>query len=259
MGKKRKFTDNNENEPNKRCQKCREKVEYFDIYCHKCGHPTNLLKEELSAKENFKEVWMNFNNEYKKYIPLSALVWFISILPMIVIFVYLFFNPISSNDNINLLINSAVVLVFLPLALLPFSFVGKSEPTVSNYFNHFKKYPSVLCFSFVTVVFYAGIELICKRLNADPILNIVWLILTIYWIAINVPTLGLIFNKEMIPAKAVWLAYKAGKETRWQQLFTAWRIFILLPGFVFTLPLLYLLPLSYYKRLDDLDLFTNIQ
>jgi len=67
----------------------------------------------------------------------------------------------------------------------------------------------------------------------------------------------------MNPIKAVVSCYKASAETRWQQFFIVFRLFVMnVIGAVFaglgllvTIPFSYILIEKYYKSLDEFELF----
>jgi len=247
-----------------RCKKCREKIEDYDIFCHKCGKETELLNNELSSRKNLKKIIDDFRGEYSNYMQLSFFLFLTQFLPLIAILSWLHFYPVSANQNLNFALKNLAVLVFIPFMLIPFSMMKNNQFSIKSYFENKSSYPKMLAFTFINVLFYVSLKLICV---GDPILHIVWLILAIYWIAINVPTLYLITTKDMPVLQSIKLAYNAGRETRWQQFFTIFSLtaicgisFLVLGfGLIFTIPLIYLAIYNYGHQLDKLTLFENIQ
>ncbi|MEA1972640.1 MAG: hypothetical protein U9N34_05030 [Candidatus Cloacimonadota bacterium] len=247
-----------------RCKKCREKVDENEIYCHNCGQATELLDNELSAKKNFIKNLKYYKENFSKYLLLSSFWVFTQFFPLILALVWFHYNPISENIFIKYLINNIIILVIIPNMLVSFSAINNNDLSIKGYFTHYDIYPKMFLFTLVNVLYYAFIRLIC---TGDPILNIVWLILSIYWVAINIPTIYLLINRDLSVFKAIKLSYQAGKETRWQQFFLAFYLFLLNGlgfvvlgvGMIFTVPLIYIVILNYGEQIDRLSLFENIQ
>ncbi len=247
-----------------KCKKCKSEINEFDIFCKKCGTPTELLSKGLSSKENKKKTSEELSPIRNNYYSLSMFLTITIIFPMII--------SLYLARNSHLLI-SAISIIFLPFILVLFSRKGgflqkQNKFTLKEYFGLLSNYPKFMLFIFYNVLYFYVLTLICTArpiLNYayDPILNLVWLVMTFYWFAIIIPAPGLIVHKNYSPFKAIIESYKKGKETRWQQFFTFVRIVIdilfgivtLGFGFMISIPHMILLVDNYYQRMVKYRLF----
>ncbi|MFO7660240.1 MAG: hypothetical protein R6V77_04945 [Candidatus Cloacimonadaceae bacterium] len=114
-----------------------------------------------------------------------------------------------------LALHTVIWTIFLPVMFVPFRAVCKSDSykiDVRDYFSSFKSYFRYLMFSLISVLFYLAIFLICQ---GDPILNLVWLVLVLYWVAIVLPVPVIMERFNLNAFKAVKLSYKYLGDLRW--------------------------------------------
>ena len=242
---------------------CNEKIEEHQIFCHKCGEPTDALSGPLSAKENLKQVWSEFKPVKAKFYPFSI---FIILTAFLLIGLAVYFTR-GNYFQTNL-----ALLFIVPFALIPLSFDENfisNHFTINMFFSKLKYYPIFFLFTLINIVYFALMKIICTgyslNIAVDPVLHIVRLIMVLYWIAIIVPAPVLMIRKKMNPVKAIIVSYKAGKETRWQQFYIAVFVFVLNIvgvaliglGLLVTIPLSYILIERYYLRMDEFELFKN--
>ncbi len=250
---------------------CNYELNEHDIFCPKCGTPTNALSTKLSAKQNIKEVWKTFTKTKNKYIPFSLVMIFLSYIPILLSF--LFKTKFAALLNINVYFAENILYLFtIPLALVPFASEEnflKIPLKPDSFFRNLKAYFSMLIFVFLNLLYFFLLKVICAgyllNILVDPILHIVRFILVLYWLVIVMPAPLLILRKKVNPIKAIVLSYKASAETRWQQFFILVYLFVInilggiifLVGLVYTIPLIYILIEKYYFRLDEYQLFED--
>jgi uncharacterized membrane protein len=163
-----------------------------------------------------------------------------------------------------------MLLILVPFTLIPFGFKENftDEPfKISMYFQALKHYPKFFLLVLVNILYFLLLKILCTGyilgITIDPILHPVRFILVLYWIVITFPAVLLIVRKKMNPIKAVIVCYKASAETRWQQFFIMFRLFIMniigaaMAGFglLITIPFTYILIEKYYHSLDEFELF----
>ena len=168
------------------------------------------------------------------------------------------------------LFTNLMLLFLVPFTLIPFSFEENFVEypfKISMYFNSLKYYPKFFLLVLVNILYFLLLKILCTGfilgITVDPILHPVRLILVLYWITITFPAVLLIIRKGMNPIKAVISCYKASAETRWQQFFIVFRLFVMnVIGSVFaglgllvTIPFSYILIEKYYQSLDEFELF----
>jgi len=239
---------------------CSEKLDDHEIFCHVCGRPTSALSTDLSARISIKETWKSFNKVRKNS-------YLFAIVMVILLAITIYLSVLTSN---NYLYNNLVLLIMTPLLLLPLS--GKDDLTVEqltpgSYFRKIKNYPVFFVFVLINILYFLLIKIICTGyllgLATDPILHLVRLVLVVYWIVIVTPVPFLMIRKKMNPLRALYTAYKAGDETRWQQfhLILGAAVAVVFGGLVFLVGLLVAIPFfyfvleNYYKRMDKYHLF----
>jgi len=249
--------------------KCNTELDQHAIFCHVCGEPTGALSGPLSAKKNYKEVWNKFNANKSKYYPFAI---FIILTSFLLIYLGVFFsdNLAESFKVDHYIFTNLMLLILVPFTLIPFSFEEnflKKPFTISMYLKGLKYYPQFFLLVLVNILYFLVLKILCTGyllgITVDPILHPVRLILVLYWITITFPTVFLIIRKKMNPIKAVISCYKASAETRWQQFFIVFRLFVmniigaLLAGLglLVTIPFSYILLEKYYMSLDEFELF----
>ena len=247
-----------------KCKKCKSEITEYDIFCNKCGTATDLLSKGLSSKENKKKTSEELKPVRSNYYSLSMFLTIAVIFPMIISLYFARFNH---------LLISSVIIIFVPFLLVLFSrengFFKKNQKfTINEYFSLIHFYPKYMLFVFYNVIYFYLLTLVCTArpiLNYayDPILNLVWLVMTFYWFAIIIPAPGLIAHKNYSPLKAIIQSYIKGKETRWQQFFTLMGIILDIMfgivtfgfGFMISIPHIIVLIDNYYFRMDKYRLF----
>jgi len=240
---------------------CNTNLTENDLYCHVCGNPTEILTEDLSAGKNIIEVWKVLLKCMNRYLSFSLFMFFLILLPTF---------AASYFTRSNYWLNSLILLFTVPLILIPFSMKEnflKNSLSIMQYFRNFRYYVSYFQFTFVNISYFLFLKIICTGflLNhaTDPILHIVRLILTIYWLVIIIPTPFIIKNKTGSIFKMIFMSYKAGKETRWQQFYILIFLLILnVGGFILlglgllvSIPFSYILLEKYYLKMYKYKLF----
>jgi len=249
--------------------KCNTELDKHAIFCKVCGQPTGALSGPLSAKLNFQNVWDKFKSAKSQYYSFSI---FMVLTSFLLIGLGIFFSKdLAESIKIShYLFTNLMLLILVPFTLIPFSFEEKfiEYPfKTSMYFNSLKYYPKFFLFVLVNILYFLLLKILCTGfilgITVDPILHPVRFILVLYWITITFPAVLLIVRKKMNPIKAVISCYKASAETRWQQFFIVFRLFVMnVIGAVFaglgllvTIPFSYILIEKYYQSLDEFELF----
>ncbi|MFA5498263.1 MAG: hypothetical protein WC327_01815 [Candidatus Cloacimonadia bacterium] len=237
------------------CQKCQIKLEAEQLFCFECGEPTSVLRDDLSALNNIKEVWSKFKGVKGSYFPFSIFYIIVILLPLFAI-IFLTHN--------NYWLNNLSLLIFLPLVFIPFNFDFNDESgsgMIGRYFRSLAKYPTLFLFTLFNILFLLILKYVCT--SVDPILNLVRLIMVLYWLSVVVPLPFVLLRKGLSPLKALKVTYKGGKETRWQQFFTYLLLALiniagLIPiglGLLVTIPFSYAVLERYYLQMDKYNLF----
>jgi hypothetical protein len=198
-----------------RCNYCNEKLAPHDLWCIKCGKRTGALINELSAVKNLKETWKQYNLAKGNNLPVGILATLTGIIPLFILLWILNYALPGMVLWQFILLHSVTWTAFLPVLLVPFKQVCRSDDyriSVSGFFLSFKAYPSFMLLSFLSVLFYVLIFFLCK---GDPILNLVWLVLVLYWIAIVAPVPVLMERYGLNAWKAIKLSYKQAGDVRW--------------------------------------------
>ena len=245
----------------KTAKDCNNQLADHQIYCDKCGEPTKALSSGLSARQNWRETWQEFKKVKSSY-------YAFAIFMILCVFSFIGLSVVLGARFF--WYNNLVLLFIAPLALLPFSFAGEfmEKPfTVRRYFQHAHNYPRYWLFVLINIVWFIFLKILCTgaflNIATDPILHEVRLILVLYWIAIVLPVPSLMSRRKVNPFKAIYLSYKAGSETRWQQFFLVSLVFfanlaglaLAGLGLLVSIPLSYLVIDRYYLRMEEYELF----
>jgi hypothetical protein len=237
------------------CIKCYKELEPNQLFCQECGEPTQVLVEELSAKRNWQETWGDFKNRKGENYPFAIFYVFALLLPLFLVTTFLLDSYFLTN---------MFLLIYLPLLFIPLAIPIMEERravTIRSYFGNLKHYPRLFLFVLINLVYFFLLKVITT--SVDPILNIVRLIMVLYWLAIVVPYPHLLLRKDVNPFKGLKLVYIAGKETRWQQFFICVYLFfvnllglaMLGIGLLVTIPYSFAVIEKYYLQMAKLDLF----
>ena len=250
-------------------QKCNYQLSEYDIFCPKCGTPTNALSTKLSAKMNIKEVWYKYSPQKGKYFAFSIFMLFTAFL--LIFLSYLLKEQVADLLHINVYFAENILYLFtIPLALIPFAskedFI-KNPLKISSFIKNLKYYPLMWFFVLINILYFFLLKVICTgyllKMLVDPILHIVRFIMVLYWLVIVMPAPLLIVRKKVNPVSAIILSYKASAETRWQQFFILLYLFainvigllLFVAGSIVTIPVAYILIEKYYFRMDEYHLF----
>ncbi|MCF7814753.1 MAG: hypothetical protein K9N09_10870 [Candidatus Cloacimonetes bacterium] len=240
---------------------CDAKLAKHQIFCHKCGTATDALSTGLSFKQNRQQAWQKFKETKSQYYPFA-------IFMIIAVFSWIFASVIYGTRNF--LYNNLALLFITPLALIPFSFeedFTKGPFTIGMYLKHLKYYPKYWIFTLLGIIWFIFLKILCTgafiNIATDPILHEVRFILVIYSIVIAMPIPIMMIRRNINPIKAIIVAYKAGKETRWQQFFLLLYLFFINLlglaavglGLLVTIPFSYILIERYYLRMEEYELF----
>jgi len=249
--------------------KCNNELDKHALFCNVCGQPTGALSGKLSAKLNHNEVWEKFKPIKSQYYSFSIFIILTSFL-LIGLGIYFRMELAESFKLDHYVFTNLMLLILVPFTLIPFGFKENftDEPfRISMYFQALKNYPKFFLFVLVNILYFLLLKILCTGyilgITVDPILHPVRFILVLYWIAITFPAVLLIIRKKMNIIKAVISCYKASAETRWQQSFVMFRLFVMNIigaafaglGLLVTIPYSYILIEKYYKSLDEFELF----
>src|SRR5690554_1584517 len=237
------------------CSKCYKELQSSDLFCHECGEPTRVLKEDLSARRNWQATWADFKDHKGDSYPFAIFFVFVVLVPLFLIVYFLRDSYLMTN---------LALLFILPLAFIPCAVPITKEGvaiTIGNYFRNLKYYPVLFLFVLVTIVYFFLLKPITT--SVDPILNLVRLIMVLYWLAIVVPYPYLLCRKKVNPLKGLLLVYRGGKETRWQQFFTyiylalvnVLGLALLGIGLLVTIPYTFTVLERFYLQMERLGLF----
>jgi len=252
-------------------KRCNNEIGTHDIFCSKCGKPTDALSTKLSAKQNIDEVWHTFYPQKGKYFPFSILMVFTAFL--LILLSYIFKSQVADMIHLNTYFTENILyLITVPLALIPFAsdenFL-KNPLTIDKYIKNLKQYPKMLIFVFLNILYLFLLNITCTgyllNIMTDPILHIVRFIMVQYWFVVVLPAPFLILRKNINPIKAIIMSYKASAETRWQQYFILLYILLanvigavsLIAGLLVSIPLSYILIEKYYSKMEEYELFNQ--
>ncbi len=242
-------------------QICNSVIDDHAIFCPFCGTPTEALSTSLSARKVFREQWNEQRQEGMKF-TVTGIILMAVVLALIFSAFYLTVEMYY--------ITNLVILFLVPFLLIPFTFNwenGKVEFSLNNYLARLKYYPVSWLFVLANLLYYFLLKVICTgyllTVATDPILHLVRLILSIYWLAVIFPVPFLLFKKKIPLFKAFKAAYIAGAETRWQHFhlllfITLLNLVAIIPlglGLIFTLPVSYRIMHRYYTNMDEYKLF----
>lgn len=249
--------------------KCNTELDQHAIFCPVCGEPSGALSGPLSANVNYKYVMNKFNLNKSKYYPFAI---FMTLTSFMLIGLGVFFsNNLAESLKIDhYIFTNLMLLILVPFTLIPFSFeenFAEEAFTISMYFKGLKYYPKFFLLVLINILYFLLLKILCTGyllgITVDPILHPVRFILVLYWITITFPSVLLIIRKKMDPITAVIACYKASAETRWQQFFIVFRLFVMNIigaalaglGLLVTIPFSYILIEKYYQSLDEFELF----
>lgn len=245
----------------KAARSCNSRLAEHQIFCHVCGKATKALSTDLSAKQNRKEIWQEFKEIKSNYYPFAI---------FMILAVFSFIGASVVLGTRHFLYNNLALLFIVPLALIPFSFEEnfiQKQFTIGMFFKHLKYYPKYFIFVLINILWFIFLKILCTgafiRLATDPILHEVRLILVLYWIVIMMPAPILMVRRKMNPISAMISCYKATAQTRWQQFFILFYLFVinligLLTaglGLLVTIPFSYILIERYYLQMEEYELF----
>lgn len=248
-----------------RCQHCNEKLANHDLWCVKCGKQSTLISNELSAKKNLNETWSKYKVYRGSNFPVGIWAFLTGFLPLLVlIWVLNFALPAMSLWKF-IVLHSIVWTLFIPVLFVPFKAVCKTDGykiDIKDYFNSFKSYIRYLPLAFISVLFYVIIFVICQ---GDPILNLVWLVLVLYWVAIILPVPVIIERYNIGAFSALKISYKEAGDLRWNLFLMTIILFIadvlatllLLIGIAITLPFTWFAIRDYVDQMIDYEVFAT--
>lgn len=228
-----------------KCTNCQSRISDKSIFCPNCGTTTQLLTEDLNAKKNFIYCKGTFSMS-ANYLGgiLFAFFWAI------------FFAALFLQESFFWKI--LLLTPLLPFCLIPLC-TEKPLAETNLEISDFKisAYPKLFLLSVYNSLFFLILRAITSGI--DPILNLVFLIMSLYWVSIILPVPYLIFSRDLAPHKAIWMAVKQIKESRWQQFFTLLYVLVVnIIGFALfgfglclTVPFSYALIQRYSKLIDE--------
>lgn len=210
------------------CKKCKAKCEENDIYCPACGHPTGIVKGQLSAIKFFFSEYSQNRQNFSRHIGYSFLVLLLGILPVSITIWFSYNTNFIESSLLRYFISNLAFLIFIPLILIPFSnkkqFAQDSNKP-ADFFSDLKSYGKYFVLTLIGILYLMFFKFICQ---GDAILNLVRLVMVIYGVAIILPVPYLLEDKEMKLIPAVKKAYHFAKHTvRWQYFFLSSLLFLL--------------------------------
>jgi len=202
-----------------RCEYCGAAIVGDPTFCASCCKSTRLLATELSAGQTLRDVYADGRWKKQKRLALVML------LPLLAFFASFLFLR-DSEYYLSLL-------VLLPLLLAP---LAQGSPWYKKLLRFF---PFAVCF----VCYLFALRLLCQ---GDHILNLVYLIMCNYGLSLCVPLVTKMSKGGKLLGSMVW-SIKKIKESRWQQIFLLWALFVIniLAIVPLGLGLLFSVPFSY--------------
>ena len=237
------------------CSRCDTKLDGNQIYCHECGEPTSVLKHDLSAKQIIQNTWNSYMSNKGQNYSFAIFYFFVLLVPLAII-VY--------HTHTNYYLHNLILLLFLPLLLIPMAIKsnkGQDALTIPAYFANLKSYPVMFLFVLLNIVYFFLLKAVTT--SVDPILNLVRLIMVLYWIAIVFPLPHLMLRKKVNFLNGWRSVYKKGKETRWQHFFVylflaiinLFGLALVGIGLLITIPFSFAVIEAYYEEMDSHKLF----
>jgi len=242
--------------------KCNTVLDEHAIFCPVCGTETPALKNDLNGKKVFLDAWRKRNEIFHQWFPFSLIFGLIigALIATSVVF-----------GHAHYWLNNLYLLFVVPLALVPLTFSqdAESTPGFSAYFAALRYYPRLWVFTLFNILFFFVVKVLCTgfllNVEIDQTLHLVRLILCIYWPVVMLPVVYLIAQRKMPVLRAMRVAYKAGKETRWQQFYVMLYSLLLNVlgaalagvGLAYTLPIGYRAISNYCIRMEEYELFED--
>src|SRR6056297_2145681 len=107
----------------KRNKLCNQKLEEIAIFCPVCGEPTGALKNELSARLNWRQSWQKVRANLGKVLPFAIFIFFTALL----VNAAALYATWGNYWLVNLAMLFTVPFLLIPLAITNYEF------TISNY------------------------------------------------------------------------------------------------------------------------------
>jgi len=248
-----------------RCQNCNEKTAPHDLWCVKCGKRTDILGSELSAVKSLANTWKNYKQVKGNNLPVGIIAALSGVLPLFLLLWLMNYTlpamPLWQFITLHILVWT----IFVPVLLVPFKSVCKSDDVkidLKSFISSFKSYGQYFLFSFISVVFYVGIFFVCQ---GDPILNLVWFVLVLYWIAIVLPVPVLMQRYSLGAGKAILMTYKHAGDVRWNIFLMAIILTLInllataffVVGLAVTVPFTWFAIRDYSDKLIEFDVFES--
>jgi len=238
-----------------RCPHCNEKNANHDLWCSKCGKHTTLISNELSANKSMNESWKNYKPFRGRNFPVGIWTSLTGIIPLIIMIWLLNFALPAMGLWKFLALHVTVWTLLVPVLLVPFNAVCKIDNykiDVKDFFSSFSSYFRYFLLTFISVLFYVIIFFVCQ---GDPILNLVWLVLVLYWIAIVLPVPVIMERFKVNPFKSLKLSYKYAGDLRWNIFLMVLILFVanLLATLLLVVGLAVIVPFSWFAIRDYVD------
>jgi hypothetical protein len=224
---------------------------------------SEVLSKDLSALNSLKNTWIKYKSELSKNIPLGFYGAITGVLPLLICLLSTMFLLSENSLLISTVLPISIFIMISPVLLVPFRAVCKS----TNYHidtieikNSLKAYGNYLILNLLTTIYYIVIYLLCK---GDPILNLVWLVLALYWIAITVPIPVLMERYQINSLKALALSYRRAGDVRWNLFLLVVILFVinilallfLFIGLIITLPYTWYAIRDYVDKMIEFEVF----
>lgn len=248
-----------------RCPHCSEKLASHDLWCLKCGKRTDLVSKDLSALKSLNQSWENYKKVKGRNLPVGIWAALTGIIPMgVLLWILNYLLPEAPTWKF-LTISSILWLFFLPIVFVPLSAVCKKDNyniDVKDFLGSFSQYFKYLVFTLISVLYYIAIFYICI---GDPILNLVWIVLILYWIAIVIPVPVIMERFKCNSLKAIILSYKHAGDLRWNiflmgivlTLANVLAALLLIVGLAITIPFTWFAIRDYVDKMIEFEIFEN--
>ena len=197
------------------CKSCKKKVEDTDIYCLSCGLPLERYRQQFNLKKVIKQANDSAKNQNNTFFTFNVV---LGIVLVGVICWTLYIG--SANKCVPYIVQNLLIIFIAPLFMLQFAAIPEDRKTEISLLQTKKHYPRLLFFTFLVAFYFFFLKFICEGFFislADPILNLVRLVLVLWGLAIAFPVPMLIIKRDEPVIKLIYRGYIAGKYLRWHQ------------------------------------------
>jgi len=226
-----------------RCKHCNGRLAAHDMWCAHCGRQTPMVTSDLAATRSIRETWQGYKGNLSLGAPLGAVSVILGVLPMMLLtrmFPVLMSFDVSTAAGLlaDLAVKAILLGIFFPFTLIGFSAVCRwtgHKPEKTNMKELFTAYPRYLGLAMISALYYALIYIICfglPKFGSDPILRLVWIVITQYWMVLVLPVPVMMELQKLSAIPALRLSYRHFHVVRWNMY-----LLLLILGLVNALPI----------------------